>query len=54
VKEEDVTPEPETVVLSLQVFYESLLQPFHEPVGDKTAYEINGPAWLNTVHMELG
>jgi hypothetical protein len=48
VKEENVTPEPEKAALSLQVFYESLPQPFHEPVGDKSAYEINGPAWINT------
>lgn len=48
VKEENVTPEPETAALSLQEFYESLPQPFHEPVGDKTAYEIHGPSWLNT------
>lgn len=48
VKEENVTPEPEAGALSLQEFYESLPQPFPEPVGDKTAYEINGPAWLNT------
>ena len=34
--------------ISLQNFYESLPKPFPEPVGGKTASEINGPAWLNT------
>jgi hypothetical protein len=34
--------------ISLQAFYESLPRPFPELVGDKTALEINGPAWLNT------
>lgn len=45
-------PEPPprpTSVISLQAFYESLPQPFPEPVADKTASEINGPAWLNTL-----
>ncbi|KAF8237288.1 hypothetical protein L208DRAFT_1457291 [Tricholoma matsutake] len=35
--------------ISLQDFYESLPKPFSELVGDKTASEINGPAWLNTI-----
>ena len=34
--------------ISLQNFYDSLPKPFPEFVGDKTASEINGPAWLNT------
>jgi hypothetical protein len=34
--------------ISVQDFYESLPKPFPEFVGDKTASEINGPAWLNT------
>lgn len=34
--------------ISLQDFYESLPKPFPEFVGEKTASEINGPAWLNT------
>jgi hypothetical protein len=34
--------------ISLQAFYESLPRPFPELVGEKTALEINGPAWLNT------
>lgn len=34
--------------ISLQSFYESLPQPFPEPVGEKTAVEINSPGWLNT------
>jgi hypothetical protein len=34
-------------VLTLQAFYESLPRPFPEPVGDKTAAEVNAPAWLN-------
>ena len=34
--------------ISLQEFYDSLPKPFAESVGDKTASEINGPAWLNT------
>ena len=32
---------------TLQAFYESLPQPFPEPFGEKSAVEINGPAWLN-------
>ena len=34
--------------LSLQQFFESLPQPFPEPVAGRTAVDINGPAWLNT------
>jgi hypothetical protein len=34
--------------ISLQNFYDGLPKPFPEVVGDKTALEINGPAWLNT------
>lgn len=34
--------------LSLQSFYETLPKPFPETVGDKTAAEINAPAWLNS------
>jgi hypothetical protein len=33
---------------TLQSFYESLPQPFPENFGNKTASEINAPAWLNT------
>ncbi|TFK35030.1 hypothetical protein BDQ12DRAFT_612281, partial [Crucibulum laeve] len=39
---------PATTPLTLQEFYETLPQPFPEAVGDKTAAEINAPAWLNT------
>ncbi|TFK68941.1 hypothetical protein BDN72DRAFT_841251 [Pluteus cervinus] len=38
---EPITP------LTLQSFYESLAQPFPEPVENMTAHEINAPAWLN-------
>lgn len=34
--------------LTLQEFYDSLPQPFPEPVGKMTASEINAPSWLNT------
>ena len=34
--------------LTLQEFYDSLPQPFPEPVGEMTAAEINAPSWLNT------
>lgn len=40
---EDLRPWP------LQVFYEALPRPFPEEVGDKSATEINAPAWLNTM-----
>jgi hypothetical protein len=41
--------------ISLQAFYESLPQPFPEQFGDKTALEINAPAWLNvTVQAARG
>ena len=41
--------------LSLQEFYEALPRPFPEPFGDKTAVEINAPAWLNvTVQSARG
>lgn len=33
---------------TLQEFFDSLPQPFPEPVAGKTAADINGPAWLNT------
>jgi hypothetical protein len=42
------TISPPPSALSLQTFYEALPQPFPEPFGDKTASEINAPAWLNT------
>lgn len=38
---------PETS--TLQAFYESLPRPFPEDFGDKTAIEINGPGYLNSV-----
>lgn len=44
----EVAP-PATTAISLQSFYESLPQPFPEAVGDMTAAEINGPAWINTI-----
>ncbi len=34
--------------ITLQEFYDDLPQPFPEPITGKTAYDINGPAWLNT------
>jgi hypothetical protein len=41
--------------LSLQEFYEALPRPFPESFGDKTAVEINAPAWLNvTVQSARG
>ena len=41
--------------LSLQEYYEALPRPFPEPFGDKTAVEINAPAWLNvTVQSARG
>ncbi|KAF9467629.1 hypothetical protein BDZ94DRAFT_1248588 [Collybia nuda] len=49
---DDRVPEPLTNLtsaLSLQAFYETLPQPFPEPVADKTASEINAPVWLNTL-----
>ncbi|KAI0699512.1 hypothetical protein C8T65DRAFT_697618 [Cerioporus squamosus] len=33
---------------TLQQYFDSLPQPFPEPVAGKTAADINGPAWLNT------
>lgn len=33
---------------SVQAFYEALPRPFPESVGDKSASDINSPAWLNT------
>lgn len=41
--------------LSLQMFYESLPQPFPEALDGATAAEINAPAWLNmTVQSARG
>ncbi|KAF9039264.1 hypothetical protein BJ165DRAFT_1596745 [Panaeolus papilionaceus] len=37
-----------TKAISLQEFYESLPKPFPEDFGDKSASEVNSPAWLNT------
>ncbi|KAI1789886.1 hypothetical protein LXA43DRAFT_545146 [Ganoderma leucocontextum] len=34
--------------IGLQQFFESLPQPFPEPVAGRSAVDINGPAWLNT------
>ena len=45
---EPTAEEMATTAISLQEFFDSLPQPFPEPVAGKTAYDINGPAWLNT------
>jgi hypothetical protein len=46
----DPTPAP---VMSLQSFYETLPQPFAEPVGDKTAAEINAPGRLSSAMQSV-
>lgn len=46
----DEKPRPQT--MTLQGFYETLPKPLPEPVGEKTALEINAPGWLNTT-MQL-
>ena len=42
-----MTTPPLPSPLSLQEYYEALPRPFPESFGDKTAVEINAPAWLN-------
>ncbi|TBU39205.1 hypothetical protein BD309DRAFT_872776 [Dichomitus squalens] len=44
----DVDEVDSSTALSLEQFFESLPQPFPEPVAGRTAVDINGPAWLNT------
>ena len=47
--EMDVVQETDpSSAIGLQQFFESLPQPFPEPVTGRSAADINGPAWLNT------
>lgn len=43
------TPNSSKSPMTLQSFYDTLPKPFPEPVGEKSATDINAQGWLNTL-----